>query len=205
MPTEAAVEAVLLPWGIRLVHYHDKVMAYPLVRTWKDVLVFLISISGAFWLISKAVSAVALLTHSMLDRALAELFAVSYNVVLAVLFSSVLVHGIIVERGGKDDFFYCQAAGFVLVYLVLGAAYTERSGHITEYAIPGFIAGLGSYLFFCLRTQYLVNSATSIAYQGIVWMMSGWPRRLIIAYAVAQALFYLARPVRSLFLRRRIA
>ena len=202
MTSDNAIETAVIPWCIRLIQIHDKFMAYPLVKTWQDVVLFLITISGAFWLISKVLGLAALITHPLLDRALEDLFIVAYNLVLAVLFSSVLVHGIIVERAGKDDFFYCQAAGFILVYLVLGAAYSERSGEIGEFAIPGYIAGLGAYLFFCLRTQYLLNPATTTAYKGVVWLTNGWPKRLVIAYTVTQALVYIGRAIKRQLSRR---
>ena len=156
------------------------------MRAWKDVLTFLFGMSGAFWLLSKAAGRLALGIHHVLDRSLAELFAVIYNLALAILFASVLVYAIIAERGGKDDFLAYEAAGFALVYLVLGAVYAEKSGKISEYALPGYWGGLAAYLLFCVRTQYLHNPVTPRAYEGVAWIMHGWLGKAAAAVTAAR-------------------
>ena len=83
--------------------------------------------------------------------------------------------------------------GFVLVYLMLSALYSEPSGRISEYALPGFWAGLASYLFFCLRTQYLVNPVTPQAYAAVAWVMRGPAGRFVLLFGVAQAIIHAAR------------
>ena len=130
----------------------------------------LVSLSGSFWLLSKVFGLIALGVHKVLDHSLAELFAVAYNIGLAVLYSSVLVYASIRERGGKGDSFAFQAAGFVLVYLVLGATFSGHDGHVDEHALPGYWTGVLSYLFFCIRTRYLINPVTPRAYLAVSWL-----------------------------------
>ena len=176
-------------WGARGVELYQRLLAVPGVRPWKDMLTFLFGMSGGFWLLSKAAARVAVGIHHALDRSLADLFAVVYNLALAVLFSSVLVYAIYAERGGKDDFLAYQAAGFVLVYVVLSSVYAEKSGKIGEYALPGYWAGLGAFLLFNVRSQYLRNPVTPRAYEWTAWAMRGWPAKATAALT-ALALAY---------------
>lgn len=169
--------------------WYRQAMASPAVKAAADLLVFLFGVSGAFWLLSKASSRVALGIQHALDRALADLFTVVYNIVLALLFSSVLVYAIYAERGGKDDFLGYQCAGFALVYIVLGSVYAEKSGKISEYALPGYWAGLIGYLVFCVKSQYLRNPATPFVYEWVAWIMRGWPGKVIAIITLLRILW----------------
>lgn len=168
-----------------LIQWHDRLLAIPWVREWLDVLVFLFGVSGAFWILSKAAGRLAAGIHAVLDRSLAELFAVVYNLALAVLFASVLVYSIYAERGGRANFLAYEAAGFVLVYLVLGSTYAEKSGKISEYALPGYWGAQAAYLVFCVRSQYLRNPVTPRAYAWTAWAMRGWVAKLAALFTVA--------------------
>ncbi len=181
------MEARLLPWTTRAVQWHDRAMAIPTVRSWVEILTIVLGISGSFWLLSKALSYVAVGIHGLLDRSLAELFAVLYNLALAVLYSSVLVYAAIRLRGGKNDFLAFEAAGFVVAYLMLKAVYAERSGEISAHALPGYWGGIASYLFFCLRTQYLVNPATPKAYAAALWLTHGVQGLVVTLFGAAAA------------------
>ena len=182
------MEQSLLPWLTRAVVWHDKIMAVPTVRSWVEIIQQIVGISGAFWLLSKALGRVALVIHRLLDHSLAELFAVAYNFALAVLYSSVLVYAAVTERGGQHDFLAFKAAGFVLCYLVLSATYHEPSGHMSEYALPGFWGGLASYILFCARPRYLSNPVTPRLYQGIALFLRSGAARWVTLFAVAAAL-----------------
>mgnify|MGYP001605868572 CR=1 FL=1 len=89
------MEQALLPWVARVIAWHDGLMAIPAARAAMELLSFLIGLSSGFWLLSKVLGRAALLLHRLLDHSLAELFAVVYNIVLAVLYASVLVYAII--------------------------------------------------------------------------------------------------------------
>jgi len=179
----------LQPWLDRGAQAYARAMAVPGVRARKELLTFLLGMSGAFWLLSKAASRVAAGIHHALDRSLADLFAVVYNLALSVLFASVLVFAIYAERGGKDDFLAYQAAAFVLIYVVLGSVYAEKSGKVSEYALPGYWGGLAAFLFFCLRSQYLRNPVTPRAYEWVSWAMRGWVGKAAAAFTALQLLY----------------
>lgn len=182
------MEAWLLPWTTRAVLLYDRVMAIPAARSWTEILTAIFGLSGSFWLLSKGFGLVAEALRRELDHSLAELFAVLYNLALAVLYSAVLVYAAISQRGGKDDFLAFEAAGFVFAYVTLSLVYAERSGEINPYAWPGFCAGLCSYLFFCFRTQYLANPLVERAYAAVAWLTTGAPARLILMFGAATAI-----------------
>ena len=94
------MEAWLLPWTTRAVLLHDRLMAIPAARSWVEILTALFGLSGSFWLLSKGFGRVAEAVRRELDHSLAELFAVLYNLALAVLYSAVLVYAAISQRGG---------------------------------------------------------------------------------------------------------
>jgi hypothetical protein len=196
------MEQALLPWLTRGVIWFDKAMAVPAVRSWFEILRELVGISGAFWLLSKFLGRAALLIHRLLDHSLAELFAVAYNLALAVLYSSVLVYAAIAERGGRSDFFAFQAAGFVMCYVVLGATYREPSGRLSEYALPGYVGGLASYLFFCVKTKPLSNPVTPKLYEALTLFLRSGAARYVTLLAVAIAVVESLRRLRFYLLFR---
>jgi hypothetical protein len=169
--------------------WYAEAMKIPAVKATADLLVFLFGVSGAFWLLSKASSRVALGIQHALDRSLADLFTVVYNIVLALIFSSVLVYAIYAERGSKDDFLAYQCAGFALVYIVLSSVYSEKSGKLSEYALPGYWAGVIGYLVFCVKSQYLRNPVTPFVYEWVAWIMRGWPGKVIAVLTLTQLLW----------------
>jgi hypothetical protein len=176
--------AELAVWALRSLGLYQRLMAIPAVSAWAPVLGFLLGVSGAFFLVSKALSYVALFIHRMLDHSLAELFAVIYNIVLAILYSSVLVYSITAERAGRDDFLAHQAAGFVIAYIMLGSAFSEPDGKISEYALPGYWAGLAVYLLFCVHSEFLSNPVTPRVYAWVAWAMRGWLGKAAVMVAM---------------------
>jgi hypothetical protein len=192
---------LLEPFIDRYLPWYREAMAVPQVRASVELLAFLLGVSGTFWLLTRALGRVALGVERVLDRALADLFTVVYNIALAVLFASVLVQGIYVERGGKDDFLAYQAAGFALVYIVLSSVYAEKSGKIGEHALPGYWAGVLGYLIFCVKSQYLRNPVTPVVYGWVAFIMKGWPGKAIALITLAQLLWrglrWLARSASS--------
>lgn len=186
-------EETVVRWGAEAMRLWDAYMAVPGVKPAYEILLFLISISGSFWLLSRLFGWVALKIHDSLDRSLAVLFAVVYNIVLALLFSSVLYLGIMAEKGDTRSFMLYQVCGFVYVYILLGAVYADRrTGEIDEYGILGFIGGLVSYLAFAVHPALLGNRPTVLAYEALQAMKEGWVGRVVSAYFLYASLRYCA-------------
>lgn len=180
----------------RLIQWWDKVLEIPHVRPVLQGFVFLSATSGAFWFLSRVFGVVALKIHSSLDYSLAVLFAVFYNIALAVAFSGVMAFSIFKRTAGTDDLLAYQAAGFVFIYLVLSAAYSDATGVVDEYALAGYVAGLASYLLFCVHTSFLNLPAVADAYKAVDWAMSPGPQRIIGSLGAAQGIVFALRGVR---------
>lgn len=181
----------------RLIQWWDKVLEIPHVRPVLLGFLFLSATSGAFWFLSRLLGMVALRIHSSLDYSLAVLFAVFYNIALAVAFSGVMALAIFKRTAGTDDMLAYQAAGFVFIYLVLSAAYSDATGVVDEYALAGYVAGLISYLAFCIHSNLLSVPAVAKVYEGVDWAMSPGPQRVIGSLGAAQGIVFALRGVRK--------
>ena len=177
------------------------ILAKPWVREWLQTLKILVGVSGAFWVLARLAGWVAHAVHDSMEHSIGELFAVVYNLALSLTYASVLVHASYAERGGTDSFLAFQAAGFVLAYLTMSASFSGSDGEIDDYAWPAFWAGLGAYLFFCVRSQYLHNPVTLKAYAAVVWAMRGWLVRLVLYWGIAWAVLAALSILKYKFLR----
>lgn len=193
---KALLEEKLVAFLTKMILLGDRIMAVPRVRPAVEALVFLITTSGAFWFMSRALSFFALKIYSILDHSLGVLFAVGYNALLAVMFSGVMALAIFKKTKGTDDVLAYQAAGFVFVYLALSAAYSDAQGVVDEYSSVGYVAGLLAYLGFCVHTSWLGAKWLDWAYDGLAWARSPGPQRWILAAGVANGLLFAARSVR---------
>lgn len=180
----------------RAIQAWDRLLAIPHVRPVLLGFFFLAATSGAFWFISRLLGLVALRIHSSLDYSLAVLFAVAYNVALAVMFASVMALAVYKRAAGTDDLLAYQTAGFIFVYLVLSAAYSDAEGVVDEYALAGYAGGLAVYLACCVRTSLLNVPAVGRVYDAVSWAMSPGPHRLIVAAGAAQGIVFALRGVR---------
>lgn len=110
---------------------------------------WLSAVSAGFWLLAKVMGAVVEIFSELFFEELWAALATVYNVVLAVLFSATLFAAASRGAEGAGELYLRRAIGFVIVYLVLSASYTDpREGAIDEHARPGWAMGLVSYLFF---------------------------------------------------------
>ena len=97
---------------------------------------------------------------------------------------------------GTDDMLAYQAAGFVWVYLVLSAAYSDATGVVDEYSAVGYVAGLVAYLGCCVHSSWLNSRALEYVYGGVGWALSPGPQRYLGAAGAAQGIFFALRGVR---------
>lgn len=188
-PSEEAV----IQWGTQALLLWERYLAIPGVRPLYELVLFLTSVSGTFWLLCALMGYVALKIHDGLDRSLAVLFAVTYNVVLGLLFASVMFLAIMTEKGHTRSYFFYQAGGFVFVYLVLSSVYADRKGKIDEYGILGFAGGLLAYLAFAVRPDLLGNRLTLTAYGSLQAMKQGLVGQVLAAWVVYQSGIYVAK------------
>ncbi len=197
MTLDSAVPAVT-----RLIEWRDAYKVWVLVLRRRypvvEIAFFLSALSGAFWFLSQIFSFAVLKVHDCLDDSLAALLAVGYNFTLGVAFSAVLALGIIREKGGTDYFLAYQAAGFAFTYLVLGAAYAERTGEINEYAILGYAGGLVAYLAFCVHTQLLGSPWVGRAYEAVRFVIHGWPGKVASLFSIGQGALFAWHAVQRL-------
>ncbi len=194
----------LVPVGARAIRLYDAALADPRWGPALRAAVFLFGISGAFWFASQVLSAAALKVHDALDHSLAALFAVSYNLALAVLFGAVMAAAVFRQAAGSALLLGYQAAAFVLVYFVLSAAYSDASGVVDEYAVVGYVGGLAAFLLCCVRTEWLSHPAVLRAHAFVSWVYHGWPGKVAAAVSVAEGGLYAARHARKKLFWRRV-
>lgn len=178
------MEEALLPHTIKLVQWWDRVLALPGAAEIKEVLQFLTAISASFWFLSRVFGWAALQVHENLDYSLAVLFAVFYNVALAVLFASVMALSIHAEKHASPVYWRFQAGGFVLVYLVLSMVYMDREGKLDDYGLLGYAAGVLVFLAAMVRPAWIQNPAVERTREAVYWLSEGWPNRVVAAYFI---------------------
>jgi hypothetical protein len=192
-------EAAVIDYLTSAIQLYDRLMAVPHVRTTVETLLFLSGTSGAFWFLSRVLGRVALAIHDSLDYSLAVLFAVSYNLALAVLFAGVMALAIFRRSAGSELLLGYQAAGFVFIYLVLSAAYSDHEGKIDEYSVVGYFGGLAAFLLCCVHSQWLTHPAVARAHGVVNWIRFGWAGKVALALSVLQGVLWGTRYVRRLF------
>jgi len=154
----------------------------PELQAAASTLQFLSGVSGCFWLLSWIVGHWALLIHDILIAELADCFAILYNGALAIAFSAVIA--LSVAASGPQGLRWHQALGFVFVYFVLTAAYSDpASAEIDDYSVLGYLAGLGAYLWFAISPRTLDQPWIAKSHQVVVWMATGWVGALLSGYA----------------------
>src|SRR5262245_19712661 len=116
---------------------------------------YLSSINGIFWLLARIVDAFVSVFDEALWEEIANFIAVIYTFALAVLFSAMIFLSAAPGRGA-GTLFWREACGFVLLYVALGAAFSDRSTNdIIPYSRPGYVAGLVFYLLFAAFPRIL--------------------------------------------------
>ncbi len=169
--------------------------AVPEVKAAVDCLTLLSGTSAAFWILSKVLGRVALALHGALDRALADLFAVGYNLALAVLYASVIASAVALGGAGGARFLWSKAAGFLFVYVTLRSVNSDREGKVDEYGLLGYVGGVASYIVFLLRPGWLAHPVFTHLYDVVLAVMQAGIARALTALAVVRALFVFARVV----------
>lgn len=200
-------EEALIPYLTRAILWWDRVLALPGAAATKEVLRFLIAISSSFWFLSRVFGWAALQVHDNLDYSLAVLFAVFYNIALALLFASVMAAAIYSEKHGAPTYWRYQAGGFIVVYFVLSMVYMDREGKLDDYGLLGYAAGLVAFLVLILRPRWTLNPVTAHTRLAMDWLSQGWPGRIVTAIFVYElcrrALRVVINPLREPFRRLR--
>ncbi|MBI3506850.1 MAG: hypothetical protein HY059_18585 [Proteobacteria bacterium] len=139
---------------------------------------------------SSALGYVAAAIHDALWDELSQFFAVLYNLVLAVLFASVILTGVL-DLGRRTQAPYLfLAIGFAFVYAILKIMYTDDvHKHINDYAILGFLGGLATYIVGSAAPRLVANPVTTPLYRATVWISDSWIGAAMSLYAT----FRLAR------------
>jgi hypothetical protein len=189
------VERDYTPEALKAYQMAKAVYAIPEVKTVVDSFFILAGASGAFWLISKGLSRLALWVHDSLDFSLAVLFAVSYNIVLAVLYASVIAMLVAMDGKGGGTYLYYKIAGFIFVYFTLHVVYADRHGKLDEYGLLGYIGGVSAYILFILKPKYLENPVTLPLYDVVYFIMKGWVGRSTTILGVLAVVYQLLRKV----------
>lgn len=200
-------EEALLPHLTRAIQWWDRVMVVPGAAATKEVLRFLMALSSSFWFLSRLFGWAALRVHDTLDYSLAVLFAVFYNLALALLFASVMALAIYTEKHGSPAYWRYQAAGFVFVYFVLSMVYMDREGKLDDYGLLGYGAGLVCFLALILHPKWAANPVTAHTRAAMDWLSSGRPGRVVTAvfvYELGRRLLHVViNPLRRPFQRLR--
>jgi hypothetical protein len=156
-----------------------------------SVFVWLGSVNGGFWLLAKAAGFLVDLFSEFFWEEVWEALATVYNLVLAVFFAAILF--VSATNGAPPtDLVWRQACGFVMLYVALSAAYQDpRTQELHDYAKPGFLLGLFSYILYAafpkvvahpelltviglmkrLSDSWLGQATTALVVFGIVWKM----------------------------------
>ncbi len=120
----------------------------PECRRLVDIIVWLSSVTGGFWLLARAMGAAVEIFAELFWESLWGAFATLYNIALAVFFAAILFASA-TKGAPAGDLYWREACGFVVLYLALSAAYTDpRTNGIDEYSRPGFATALVAYMFF---------------------------------------------------------
>src|SRR5689334_19252647 len=108
-----------------------------------SVFVWLASINGGFWILARVMGAFVDIFSELFLEELWSVIAILYNIALAAFFTAILF--VSATKGAPaGDLLWRQACGFVMLYVALGAAYMDKTHHITEDARPGYALGLVS-------------------------------------------------------------
>jgi len=131
----------------------------PEVQEFLRPLLVLSSISGMFWLLARLAGLLMYLVHAILPDDLSGPLAVVYNMVLALGYATMMFYTALLGRW-HPSLMVREMSGFVFMYLMLGAAYTDRSTRrINRYAKHGFVLGLLAYLFFATIPSWMRHPA----------------------------------------------
>src|SRR5204862_367837 len=88
-----------------------------------------------------------------------------------VLFSAMIFLSTAPGRA-SGSLFWREACGFVLLYIALGAAFSDRSTNdIIPYSRPGYIAGLVAYLLFA-AFPVILDQAWLISFHGFLELLA---------------------------------
>ncbi len=164
----------------------------PEYRQILDIAVFLGSVNGGFWLLARAASGFLDIFSELFWEEVWSLIATVYNVALAVFFAAILFAAA-VRSAPPETLYWRQAAGFVLLYLALGAAYMDRGGRLCEEGRPGYALGLAAYILYAAFPQ-LVSDPRLHDLIGVMKRVSdSWFGQAMAAFVVGGILWKLAK------------
>jgi hypothetical protein len=184
----------------RAIQFKDHVLATPVLGPAIKGLTFLAGSSGAFWFLFRRCGIIALKIHDNLHEDLAELFALTYNVVLASLFGGVMA--LAVARAAREQGFTMvfEAAGFILVYVVLGATYGDEKGTVNAHNGAGYTGGIAAFILGCTFPHWTENHPYLIkAHEFSIWFTRSPIGKVIVVLSVVQGILYLLDAVRRWF------
>jgi hypothetical protein len=176
--------------------------ASPECRRWVSIVAFLCSVNAGFWLLAKVMGAVLELFSELFFEELWDALATLYNIALAVFFAAVLFAAA-VKGAPASQLYWRQACGLILLYVALGAAYTDpAAGEIDEHARPGWATGLVAYLFFAVVPSLTAQPAIYQLIDLLKAVSDSWVGKVsTILVAGGVALSVARRGLRAMFAR----
>jgi hypothetical protein len=151
---------------------------------------WLSSINTAFWLLAQLAGALVSVLQEFTEEFLWEILATLYNLALAVLFSAIMF--LSASRGvGPGSLRLREMCGFVLLYIALGAAYTDPdTRRMSEHSKPGYAAGLAAYLFLAAAPT-LADRPELLALYAVLKALAqswvGWVLTVAMTFALLRA------------------
>ena len=155
-------------------------------------------ISGGYWLISSFLGHTAEAIHDRLIHELAILFAISYNILLAVVYSMVMALPVFLYGDGT---FWRKAVGFIVVYIALKGVYVdEHAEEADDYSVWGLVMGLWAFLSFAVFPEPLRNPLTEKVYSVASGIAASWVGTATTAFAFGRVFLIGLRWLRRQFL-----
>lgn len=165
-----------------------------------DTVLWLCSINTMYWLLARGAGVLVNLFDESLWEGVWNVLVTLYNMLLAILFSAMIFLAA-VQSAWPSSLMGRQMCGFVMLYVALGAAYLDRSGDASDDSSwPGYVAGLGAYLFFAIVPDSLSRPQIAALYEPLKSLAEGWVSWLLTALMVIQIVWrILRRGLRGLF------
>lgn len=184
----------------RAIQLKDQAFAIPVFGPAIKGLTFLTGSSGAFWFLFRRCSVIALKIHDNLHEDIAELFALTYNVVLASLFGGVMALAVVRASQSEGYMMAFEAAGFILVYVVLGTTYGDERGVVNAHNGAGYTGGIAAFILGCTFPNWTANHPYLIkAHEFSIWFTKSPIGKIIMLLSVVQGVLYLLDAVRRWF------
>jgi hypothetical protein len=149
-----------------------------------SVFVWLGSVNGGFWIMARVAGFLVDLFSEFFWEEVWEALATIYNLVLAIFFAAILF--VSATKGAHpDDRVWRQACGFIMLYVSLSAAYMDpRSEELHDYAKPGFIVGMVSFVIFAAVPKLVAYPELLTLITWLKLLSESWVGKAVTAFMV---------------------